>query len=240
MKLGISFLILLVSLSACSKSASNVSSNVRAKPVPTTTPAPDVKPAYTVEVSNVNEMQALYLTFSGKLPAPEAVDKILRQEFEKVVNAQPNKDAVGRAFIDYKSPTEKQYSGDLFYKAATKKISTLDEYYASEPTPAKPDPYSLITEEHHTFPGITPSGTWLSLSLVYSKTPTRKGAYAAVIAELEKAMSRHLDVSAFAYTGDKNKKKSWVQVRDAEGYVAAEYVAATNRLMSGGKLLKQF
>lgn len=239
--LAVPLLFILMALVACSKSASNYSNAVGTTPSPERTLAPGVKPTYKVEVQNQQGVQIVLITFSGQLPAPEAVDKILRDEFEKVVKKSPKKDALGRAYLGEDDLTENQFSGNLFYKAAQKKILTEDEYNGTKSSATSTDAYFVLTEEEHTYPGVTPSKTWLALSLVFPKPPPQKEGYEALLAEIEKVRGRGLDVDAYVKAGDKNKKTSWYQVKDTDGaYTFANYDATTKQATRRGKILKQY
>jgi hypothetical protein len=80
---------------------------------------------------------------------------------------------------------------------------------------------------------------WLSLTIVFPKTPSREVAYDAIFVEIQKAAKRGLDVDAYVSVGDKSVKPSWDQMRDGDGaYVFAQYESATKEVTRRGTLLK--
>jgi hypothetical protein len=91
---------LVLGLMACASSNSRQDKNVAIIPSPAPTLAPGEKPTFKVEVAKTqNGVRMVYVDFTGRLPAPEAVDKIFRGEFEKVVKKNPNQDALGYASL---------------------------------------------------------------------------------------------------------------------------------------------
>lgn len=234
--------VLMLAILACSGTNSKQGNNsvaVVATPAPTL--APGVKPKYKVEISNYEGVQLVNVTFTGQLPSTDVVDKILRNEFEQIVKKHPGQDALGRAYLGDDDLTENQFSGNLVYKVATKKIMTEDEYNGVKTSTADSASYLLVIEEQHTLEGIKPKKTWLSISLVYPQIPTRDVAYSSMINEIEKLRSRGLDIDSYVKVGDKNKKTSWYQVKDTDGaFIFAGYKADTKQVMRKDKLLKQF
>ena len=227
---------------ACSSSGSKQEKNVAIVPSPAPTLAPGEKPTFKVEVKTQSGVQMVNVTFSGRLPAPESVDKILRDEFEKVVKKNPSKDALGYAYLGEDDDlTPNQFSGNLVYKAANKKIMTEDEYHGVKSSGTSNDAYYVQTEEQQTLPGVTPKRTWLSISLVFPKAPSQSDSLDAIIAEVDKVRGRGLDVNAYVKVGDKNVKTSWYQVKDTDGaFIFAGYKADTKQVTRKDKLLKQF
>lgn len=233
--------VLIFVLIACSSSGSKQEKNVAIVPSPAPTLASSEKPTYEVEVKIQSGVQVVNVTFSGRLPAPESVDKILRGEFEKVVKKNPSQDGLGYAYLGEDDLTPNQFTGNLVYKAAKKKIMTEDEYNGVRSSGTSNDSYYVQTEEQHTLPGITPKRTWLSISLVFPKAPSQNDSYDAIIAEIDKVRGRGLDVDAYVKVGDKNVKTSWYQVKDTDGaFIFAGYKADTKQVMRKDKLLKQF
>lgn len=230
-----------LAIASCSGSAPKFSNDVGTTPAPAATLEPGIKPKYEVEVINQSGVQLVNVTFSGKVPAPELADKILREELEKVVKKQPRSDALAYAYLGDVELTENQYSGHLVYKAAQKKILTEDEYNGTKRSGTQNDSYYVLTEEDHTMPGITPKRTWLSLSLVFPQPPPQNEAYEAIIAEVEKVRDRKLDVNVYVMAGDRNKKTSWHQVKDSDGaFIFGDYEVATQKITRRGRVLKQF
>ncbi|MBA2335251.1 MAG: hypothetical protein H0V90_09980 [Blastocatellia bacterium] len=233
--------VLVFMLMACSSSGSKQEKNEAIVPSPAPALAPGEKPIFKVEVKSQSGVQMVNVTFSGRLPAPESVDKILRDEFEKAVKKNPSQDALGYAYLGEDDLTPNQFAGNLVYKAAKKNIMTEDEYNGVKSSGTSNDAYYVQTEEQHTLPGITPKRTWLSISLVFPKAPSQNDSYDAIIAEIEKVKGRGLDVDAYVKVGDKNVKTSWYQVKDTDGaFIFAGYKADSKQVRRKDKLLKQF
>jgi hypothetical protein len=194
---------------------------------------------YKIEIRESGGSLVCEVVFSGKLPPPEKVDKIVREALEDAARKYPTKDILGAAFLGEENLTDNQYSGMLVYTAATKKIQTMDEYHGVKKSTSATASYFVETKEDHTYPGITPARKWLSITIVYPKTPSRSTAYDAITAEIQKAAGRGLDVDAYVSVGDKNVPTSWEQMRDDDGgYVFAEYKSATKEITRRGALLK--
>jgi hypothetical protein len=194
---------------------------------------------YKIEIHESGGSLMCEVVFSGKLPAPETVDKIVRDALEEAARKNPTKDILATAFLGDENLTDNQYSGKLVYTAATKTIQTMDDYHGVKKSTSATSSYFVETREDDTYPGITPAEKWLTISIVYPKPPSRTAAYDAIIAEIQKAAGRGLDVNAFVRVGDKNVPTSWEQMRDDDGaYVFAGYKAATKQITRKGALLK--
>jgi hypothetical protein len=195
---------------------------------------------YTVDISESNGLQNCQITFSGELPPPAAVDKIVRDVIEDAARKNPSKDILATAFLGNEVLDDNQYSGELVYKAAEKKILTFNESRGVKTSTSSTPTYFVQIEEDHTYEGITPARRWLDLTIVFPKTPSQEVAYEAILTEIQKVKNRRLDVNAYVSVGDKNVKTSWHQMRDKDGaYVFAEYESATKSVNRKGKLLKK-
>jgi hypothetical protein len=195
---------------------------------------------FDVNIRDTGGSRVCEIVFTGTLPPPAKVDKIVRESLENAVRKDPSKDILAAAFLGDEHLNGNQYSGMLVYKAADKKIQTIDEYNGVKTSTTATSSYFVETEEQHTYPGITPPRTWLSLTIVFPKTPSRDVAYDAIFAEIQKVTNRGLDVDAYVSVGDKNVKTSWYQMRDDDGaYVFAEYKSTTKAVTRKGALLKE-
>ena len=195
---------------------------------------------FEVNVRDVDGSQMCEIVFSGKLPPPAIVDKIVREALEDAIRKDPSKDILAAAFLGDEHLNSNQYSGMLVYKAADKKIQTIDEYNGIKTSTSTTSSYFVEIKEQHTYPGVTPARKWLSLTIVFPKTPSQETAYEAIFAEIQKVTARGLDVDAYVSVGDKNVKTSWYQMRDNDGaYVFAAYKSATKEVTRKGRLLKK-
>ena len=69
----------------------------------------------------------LELSFYQNVPQPQVVDKILRESLEHAIAVDASRDILAMAFLGEEALTSTQYSGELVYRAAQRKIMTLDE-----------------------------------------------------------------------------------------------------------------
>ncbi len=185
--------------------------------------------------------RVLNVGFYGKLPRPNVVDKILRESLDHAILVDPTVDILAIGFLGDETLNSNQYSGSLVYKASQKKVMSFDEYRGVKATTSSTSSYFVEIEEEKTLSGIKPERKWLSVTIVFSKQPTRTAAYDAIFVETQKLTARGLDVNTYVSVGDQKVKTSWNQMRDSDGaYVFAEYNAANKKLTRKGQLLKQF
>lgn len=200
----------------------------------------DTTSRFEVNVEDQAGSKVCEIVFYGSLPAPERVDQIVRDSLEKAVQADPSRDILASAFLGDETLNSNQYSGMLVYKASAKKIMTLNEYDGVKTSTTSTASYFVEIEDLKTYPGITPAKKWLSLTIVFPKTPSREVAYSAIVTEIEKVKTRELDIDAYVSVGDKNVKTSWYQMRDNDGaFVFANYDSATKTITRKGELLKE-
>jgi hypothetical protein len=158
-----------------------------------------------------------HVTFFGTPPPPATVDKIVRDSLQSATLVQPSRDILAMAFLGDDTLNNNQYSGALIYRAAEKRIMTLDESRGVKTTAADTGSYYVELKEDGTLAGIKPERKWLSLSIVFPRQPTAQQALDAALAEIQKHASRGLDINAAPKVGDKNVKTSWQQMRDPNG-----------------------
>ena len=184
--------------------------------------------------------RVLNVGFYGKLPPPNIVDKILRESLDHAILIDPTVDILATGFLGDDTLNTNQYSGSLVYKASQKKVMTFDEYRGVKRVTSSRSGYFVEVEEEKTLDGIKPERKWLSVTIVFSKEPSRVVAYDAIFSETQKLATRGLDVNAYVSVGDQKVKTSWQQMRDTDGgYVFAEYKAGTKKITRKGQLLKQ-
>jgi hypothetical protein len=184
--------------------------------------------------------RVLSVGFYGKLPPPKTVDRIVRESLDHAVLIDPSKDIFATGFLGDETLNSNQFSGALVYKASLKKVMTYDEYSGVKRTSARGNGYFVEIEEGKTVAGIAPQRKWLSVTVVFSKKPSRQAAYDAIFTEVQKLAARGLDANVYVSVGNSKEKTSWVQMRDTDGgYVFANYKAATKQISRRGKLLKQ-
>jgi hypothetical protein len=69
----------------------------------------------------------LDLSFDRDVPKPDVVDKMLREALEQAVAVDGSRDILAMAFRGDEVLSSKQYSGELVYRAAQRKIMTLEQ-----------------------------------------------------------------------------------------------------------------
>jgi hypothetical protein len=185
--------------------------------------------------------RVLNVSFYSQPPPPTVVDRILRESLEHAALVDSKADIVGMAFLGDDELSSNQYSGSLIYKASLKKIVTMDEYRGVKTTTSSVGTYFVEVQEEKTLTGIKPERKWLSLMIVFPKTPAEDLAYDAIVKEVQKLIGKGLDVDAYVSVGDRAVKTSWQQMRAKDGaYVFAEYDAIAKTLTRKGRLIRNY
>jgi hypothetical protein len=181
----------------------------------------------------------LELTFDRDVPQPQVVDKMLRESLEHAVAADGSRDIVAMAFLGDEVLSDTQYSGELMYRAAQRKIMTLEEARGVKTTITDAVGYSVKVSEEKTLAGIRPERKWLTISLIYPTPPPLEQAYTSMQSEIEKNVSKGMDINAYAKIGDKGVKTSQRQMDDPTGgYVFMNYDAPSKKLYRKNMLVK--
>ena len=99
--------------------------------------------------------------------------------------------------------------------------------------------YSVKVSEEKTNAGIKPERKWLTISLIYPTPPLLEQAYRSMQSEIEKNVSKGMDINAYVKIGDKGVKTSQRQMDDsAGGYVSMNYDALSKKLYRKNMLIK--
>jgi len=99
--------------------------------------------------------------------------------------------------------------------------------------------YSVKVSEEKTLAGIKPERKWLTISLIYPTPPPLEQAYTSMQSEIEKNVSRGMDIDAYVKIGDKGVKTSQRQMDDPTGgYVFMKYDAPSKKLYRKNTLIK--
>jgi hypothetical protein len=183
--------------------------------------------------------RVLELTFDRDVPQPQVVDKMLRESLEHAVAADGSRDIVAIAFLGDEVLSDTQYSGELMYRAAQRKIMTLEDARGVKTTITDAAGYSVKVSEEKTLAGIKPERKWLTISLIYPRLPPLEQAYTSMQSEIEKNVSRGIDIDAYVKIGDKGVKTSQRQMDDPTGgYVFMNYNASSKKLSRKNILIK--
>ena len=94
--------------------------------------------------------RVLELGFDRDVPQPQVVDKMLRESLEHAVAADGSRDIVAIAFLGDEVLSDTQYSGELMYRAAQRKIMTLEEARGVKTTITDAAGYSVKVSEEKT------------------------------------------------------------------------------------------
>jgi hypothetical protein len=102
----------------------------------------------------------LELVFDRDVPEPQVVDKMLRESLEHAVAADGSRDIVAIAFLGDEVLSDTQYLGELMYRAAQRKIMTLEEARGVKTTITDAAGYSVKVSEEKTLAGVKPERKW--------------------------------------------------------------------------------
>jgi hypothetical protein len=183
--------------------------------------------------------RVLELGFDRDVPQPQVVDKMLRESLEHAVAADGSRDIVAIAFLGDEVLSDTQYSGELMYRAAQRKIMALEEARGVKTTMTDAAGYSVKVSEEKTLAGIKSERKWLTISLIYPTPPPLEQAYTSMQSEIEKNVSRGMDINAYVKIGDKGVKTSQRQMDDPTGgYVFMTYDAPSKKLYRKNMLIK--
>lgn len=179
---------------------------------------------YSVEVKPTAELTLVNVTFRNPM-SQDAAARIVRKAIEDAVAKDGSKDILAMAFdTDDNALSDLKYGGPLIYVAKDRKIMTMAEHDGTKTTVTDTGRYFLKLEENKTLPGIKPERKWLTCSIVFAAKPSADEFKSAAFAEIDKLKVRGLDISAYAYVGDKSDPASWQQVRAPNGkYMVVEY-----------------
>jgi hypothetical protein len=166
----------------------------------------------------------LELIFYRDVPQPQVVDKMLRESLEHAVAADGSRDILAIAFLGEEVLTSTQYSGELVYRAAQRKIMTLERSEGVKTTITDAAGYSVEVSEKKSAGGRNGEREWLTISLIYPTPPPLEQAYTSMQSEIEKNVSKGMDINAYVKIGDKGVKTSQRQMDDPTGgYVFMNY-----------------
>ena len=181
----------------------------------------------------------LELTFYRDVPGPQVVDKMLRESLEHAVAADGSRDILAMAFLGEEVLSSTQYSGELVYRGAQRQIMTLDQSRGVKTTVTDAAGYSVQVSEEKSAGGIKGERKWLTISLIYPTPPPLEQACTSMQSEIEKNVSKGMDINAYVMIGDKGVKTSQRQLDDPTGgYVFMNYNASSKNLSRKNMLIK--
>ena len=216
------------SASALNRTQSMLRHSTPANPAAATPPVDSVK-NYSVDVEESEQRTVCMVTFNSLPSTSEVAAGVLREEMEKLIENNSNREILGMAF-DEKGDAlpDRQYGGPLIYRPHLGRILTEQEDNGLETTKADRGSYFVETTEGKTARGISPERRWYYVSIVFPSMPSLDEARAASVAEIDRLKSRGQDVNVFVFEGDKAKENSWKQLMGPFGkFLVLEYDAAT-------------
>ncbi len=144
---------------------------------------------------------------------------------EKAVGKDGSREILAMAFDGPgKTLPDTHYGGPLVYTPNDRRILTMNEREGLKNTSKDEGSYFVKVDEGKTATGIRPERKWLTCKIVFAQSPSSEQVTSAATAEIEKLKGRQLDVTIYAYTGDKTNMITWRQVRASNGkYMLVEY-----------------
>lgn len=182
---------------------------------------------FSVETVASGGITVVQVTFR-KLPSSTTqAATIVREALENAVAKDGGREILAMAFNSSGDAlADAQYGGPLTYKPDGKSIMTMDERRGVQSTTNDNGAYFLKVTEEKTYEGITPARKWLTCKLVFAAKPSGATFKDAALAEIDRLKHRQLDITLYAYVGDKSNSATWEQCRaDKSKYMKIEYEA---------------
>jgi hypothetical protein len=188
-------------------------------------PAADSFADYFVEVKPTAELTMVQVSFRSLPATQDVAARIVRKAINDAVVKDGSKDILAMAFDKDDSPlSELKYGGPLVYVAKDRKIMRKAEYDGIKSTATDAGRYFLKLEENKTYRGIKPERKWLTCSVVFASQPSAEEFKSIAVTEIEKLKGRELDISVYAFVGDKTNEASWSQLKSSNGkYMVVEF-----------------
>ena len=183
-------------------------------------------------IPTAHDQVIMELTFPGKIPPPDEVDKLLRSALESAIKIDNSRDITALVFQGDEVLRKPNYSGSLFYKANAKQILNEDALNQTKSLQYETEKYSVLVKDGKTLKGVSPARTWLTAEVIFPTEPSEEQAYEAALNELKKVATQGLDVSIYVFVGDKEKETERTQMKDLKrgGYIFMRYDHATKKV----------
>lgn len=170
---------------------------------------------------------SLTLSFK-KVPSAEVINKVLRKEIETASTFDGSKDISAFAFQGETMLNENQYCGGYVYSSASKTIKTFSESRGLKSETRKEANYLVEVKEDKTFEGIVPEERWLDVVVTFPSQPSTDEAFKALKSEMEKVVSRGMDVTGSVMIG--SNSTSLKTMKDPSGgFVMLKYEKTTGQ-----------
>jgi len=184
---------------------------------------------YYVETQRNGDLTVVQVTFRKLPSSTDAASRIVRQAIEDAVAKDGSREILAMAFnADGDALSDEKYGGALSYKPNDKSIKTMDERRGVRVTTGGTADYFLKVEEDKTLAGIVPEHKWLTCQLVFATSPSGDKFKEAASAEIAKLKDRQLDITLYAFVGDKSNPTTWLQVKADNGkYMKMDYKTAS-------------
>jgi hypothetical protein len=182
---------------------------------------------YSVETVRSGAITAVQVTFRQLPSSTDEASKIVRKELQKAVAKDASREILAMAFnSNGDALPDETYGGALTYKPDSKSIMTMDQRRGLKATSSDNGDYFVTVAEDKTFEGIEPARKWVTCQLVFADPPSGEKFKEAALAEIAKLKDRQLDITLYAYAGDKSNSITWQQCRADNGrYMKLEYEA---------------
>lgn len=155
----------------------------------------------------------------------------------------PGKDVFTLACLGDDSLSERYFSGNLYYEAATEQVVPSSSRSGGSRVQVSLDRYIRVIEKHPYATKDRKGQFFYSIEVVYPKEPAPDAALKDLIAEIVAlARTTEGDINAYAYVGTESKDPPWEQLVDKSDtfkrFVAAEYSAKTTTITSRDSKVK--
>jgi hypothetical protein len=171
----------------------------------------------------------------GHLPdRSDVLDSLMRSVLDAEIKKDDSIDILAMAFLGDEVVGDPKWSGSLVYRAAVKRVMTLDEEEGLKTERTDNGRFLLEVSEGKTAKGITPVNKWLDLTFVFSTRPTDAEIYKVVMDEAAK--HRGIERHVFVYQGDKTNGMTWKQLDDRDGNAVVCTLTAAGKVTEASDL----
>lgn len=168
----------------------------------------------------IENVYTLDVTFREMPETSDAVLRILKGELIQFVS-KCDGDILVTAWFCPDEETEDQIplpdgSTHLIYRRADGACLNWSDYIGETKDTKETSSYFAIVSSCKTAEGIKPEKSWLNISVIFKKPTASLEIYEILVALCRDWAVTELEISAYAYFGDKNNPLSWKQIRDSD------------------------
>ncbi len=181
------------------------------------------------EIEQHDKIVMCQVTFRKLPPTADIAESVVRSAMQSAIKKHPNQEILGMAFdLNEDALPDRQYGGAVTYKPSDKQILTMRERDGLKTTEQDQGEYLVQVEENKTATGIKPARRWLTVAIVFPKSPSENEVKIAAVREIENLKARQLDAKVFIHTGERANKITWRQTPAPNGkFMLVEYKNAS-------------